>query len=262
VAVRRRPARGAPGQHFLRSSRLASALVREARVSSDDLVVEVGAGTGVLTNALAATGARVLALELDPRLASGLHGRFGKHSKVTVLDIDARRFDWPEEPFRLVANLPFAGSGELLGHLLRDPSVHLTQADVIVQWEVAAKHSAIWPATLRSAYWKAWFELTITARLARSAFAPTPSVDAAVLRFARRVPPLVPLEDHVRYWRFLTNAFSIRGPMCVGSRRPVTPVQLRRLADTLGFSPDAHARDLDARQWATLFTFVSDSPSP
>ena len=63
MAVRRRPAWGAPGQHFLRSSRLAADLVEEAGVACGDLVVEVGGGTGMLTDALARTGARIVVLE-------------------------------------------------------------------------------------------------------------------------------------------------------------------------------------------------------
>ena len=57
MAVRRRPAQGAPGQHFLRSSRLAAELVHAAGVVRGDLVVDVGAGSGILTRALAETGA-------------------------------------------------------------------------------------------------------------------------------------------------------------------------------------------------------------
>ena len=253
MAVRQRPAREAPGQHFLRSSRLASGLVREAGVARGDLVVDVGAGSGVLTRALADAGARVLALEIDPPLARELQRRFRSNPRVTVLQIDALRFEWPDDPFAVVANFPFTGSSELLGRLLRNPANSLLQADVIVQWEVAAKHSAIWPATLRGAYWRAWFDLSIVARLARTAFTPTPAVNAAILRIRRRANPLVRVDESDCYWRFLTEAFRTRGPLARGIRSHLTPTQVRRVADVHGFSPDAHARDLDAVQWARLF---------
>lgn len=254
MAVRQRPTQGAPGQHFLRSSRLAAELVRDAGVDPGGLVVDIGAGTGVLTRALVDAGAHVLALEADPRLAAELRRRFPR-GRVTVVEADARRWTWPGEPFAVVANLPFSGSGEILSSLLRDPRAGLRGADVIVQWELAAKHAAVWPATMRATYWRAWFDVGIVARLARSAFSPPPSVDAAVLRFTRRARPLVPPDEHERYRRLLSDAFRAQAPLQRALRGRLTPRELRRLASLLGFDPASHARDLDPRQWAALFSY-------
>ena len=98
MAVRRRPARGARGQHFLRSKRLAADLVADAELARGDLVLEIGGGTGVLTEALAQAGARVLVLERDPALVTQLHGRFGRRPGITVVQADASEHDWPDEP--------------------------------------------------------------------------------------------------------------------------------------------------------------------
>jgi 23S rRNA (adenine-N6)-dimethyltransferase len=255
VAVRQRPTRGAPGQHFLRSSRLAAELVRDAGIAAGELVVDVGAGSGVVTEALLASGARVLALELDAALAAGLRDRFAGRD-IDIANVDARGFEWPSERFSVVSNLPFAGSGEILASLLRDPSTGLRQADVIVQWELAQKHAAVWPATMRATYWRAWFDVTIVGRLSRHAFAPPPSVDAAVLRVARRVSPLVPLAAHCAYRSFLADAFEARAPLGRALRERISPRELRRLAAVLGFDPAAHPRDLDARQWAGIFAYA------
>jgi 23S rRNA (adenine-N6)-dimethyltransferase len=243
-----RPARGAPGQHFLRSSRLAEELVRDAAVAAGERVVEIGAGTGVLTRALARTGAEVIALELDPALASALRRRFAGAPNVTVVEADALRWRWPTGAFAVVANLPFARSGALLARLLGDPVAGPERAHVIVQWELAAKHASVWPTTQRGAYWRAWYELAIAGRLSRTAFTPPPSVDAAVLRAARRVTPLVPPEQAGAYWTFLSDAFR-RGEL----RRLVPPLRVKRLAPVLGFAPHARPRELDARQLAALF---------
>lgn len=259
MAVERRPARGAPGQHFLRSSRLAAELVRDANVAPGELVVDVGAGTGVLTCALLDAGTRVVALELDPALADQLRRRL-QGRNVTVLEVDARRWDWPAEPFSVVSNLPFAGSGAILDELLRDPRTGLRQADLIVQWEFARKHSAVWPATLRGTYWRAWFELTIVARLARSAFSPPPDVEAAVLHLARRPSPLVPEEDHERYRRFVGEAFRSQTSLARALRPWLTPRELRRSAALLGFDASSSPRDVDARQWARLFALARTRP--
>jgi len=256
VAVRRRPAREAPGQHFLRSRELAADLVAEAALTHGNRVVEIGGGTGVLTDALARTGAAVVVVERDHRLAVALRDRFAGVGTVRVVEADALRFAWPTEPFHVVANLPFAGSGAILARLLADPHVPLQRACVIVQWEFASKHARIWPATLRGTYWRAWHDVSIGRRLDRSAFAPPPSVDTALLRVERHDSPLVPVDLHAAYLRFLTTAFASSAPLRQHLRGRLSPLEVKRLAASLGFAPDARARELDATQWARVFAFA------
>jgi 23S rRNA (adenine-N6)-dimethyltransferase len=251
-----RPTQGAPGQHFLRSSRLAAGLVRDAGVAPGDLVVDVGSGTGLITRALVEAGARVVAVEADRRLASALERRFDERD-VIVVAADARRFAWPTEPFSVVANLPFAGSGAILASLLGDPTGELRHVDAIVQWELAQKEAAVWPATLRSTYWRAWHEIAIVARLSRRAFAPAPSVDAAVLRVTGRPLPLLPTAEHRSFRHFLERAFRSNAPLDRALRGQISRRELRRLAPVLGFDETARPRDLDARQWASLYAFAS-----
>jgi 23S rRNA (adenine-N6)-dimethyltransferase len=242
VAVRPRSQRGR-GQHFLRSSRLAAELVRAAGIERDDLVLDIGAGTGVLTAALARCSDRVVAVEIDAELSEGLRRRF---PSVDVLIADARRVPLPREPFKVVANLPFGGATAILRRLL-DPVVPLETADVIVEWAVAAKRAAVWPSTQLGAYWGAWFELSVARRLPRCVFGPPPSVDAAVLRAVRRSEPLVQVADSRAYDRFLAGAFRD------GLRAVVPGTRLKRMEAELGIDRRAHPRDLDARQWTALF---------
>jgi 23S rRNA (adenine-N6)-dimethyltransferase len=253
VAVVRRSSGSARGQHFLRSRRLAADLVRDAEVTSADLVVDVGAGFGVLTRALADTGARVIAVERDTALASGLRARFADRPLVSIVEADALAWRLPVDPFKVVANLPFAGSGAILSRLLRGP---VAQADVIVEWGFAQKHVAVWPSTLKGTYWRAFYDVAILRRLDRSAFSPRPSVDAAVVRFTRRGKPLVGAGESDRYWRFLAGAFRSKNPI----RGALTPLQAKRLAPALGFSLKASPRDLDARQWAAVYSLGRARP--
>ncbi len=256
MAVRRRPAGEAPGQHFLRSKQLAGDLVANAEVARGDLVVEIGGGTGVLTQALVRAGAVVVVVERDPALAARLRARFARLAAVTIVEADAAEHPWPKEPFAVVANLPFSRSGAILARLLEDPRIPLRRAHVIVQWEFAAKHAAVWPATLRATYWRAWYDVAIARRLDRTAFSPPPNVDGAVLRFERRSRPRLGLEAHEAYWSFLSAAFAARQPIRRGLRPALSPLQVKRLAPALGFASEAHPRDVDAEQWAQLFAFA------
>ena len=208
-----------------------------------DLVVEIGPGRGRLTAELARTGARVHAVELDERLAAALRGRW---ANVEVTCADALHVPWPNEPFAIVANVPVHVTTELLRRVL-EPSVRLVRADLIVEWGYAVKRATIWPTSVLSVYWNAWYEFALVRRLDASCFTPRPAVDAAVLRVIRREEPLVAPAAAGDYERFLRRGFAR------GIRAIVPPKRLRSLADTLGFDAAAAPRELDAFQWAALF---------
>jgi 23S rRNA (adenine-N6)-dimethyltransferase len=202
-------------------------------------VVDIGAGSGRLTSPLARAAREVIAIELDSRAARGLAGRW---ANVRVIEGDATKLPLPREPFRVVANLPFDGSGELLQLLLGDPSGSLQRADLIVEWGVAVKRGLPWPSTARGVLWGCGFEMRVARRLPRALFEPHPSVDAGVLVATRRPAPLVPPALAEAYGRFVAAGF----------RHGVVRVAGAPAVRALGVDPAA-ARDLDAHHWAELF---------
>ena len=223
------------------------------------LVLDLGAGGGALTRALADAGARVRAVELDQAALKQLEVRFGVDPRVEVVAGDATRLPLPAEPFAVVANLPFAAGTAVLRRLLGDPRVPLTQLDAIVEWGLAAKRTAVWPSTLLGCLWGAWYGLSLVRRVPRGCFAPPPSVDAAVLRAARRQEPLVPPEEAAAYEALLQRAFTSRGPL----ERVLPRSLVHRAALALGFDRHATARDLDVRQWPAVYAAVrSATPRP
>jgi 23S rRNA (adenine-N6)-dimethyltransferase len=242
VAGRRPPGARPPhahNQHFLRSSALAAEIVRDALIEPYDLVLDLGAGSGRLTAELACVAGRVIAVELDPRLADRLRGRW---ANVDVVQGDAARLELPGEPFRVVANLPFSRTTDLLHLLLDDPRTRLVRADLVVEWGVARKRALPWPSTLNGVVWGAFWEPAVTRRLPSRSFEPPPGVDAGVLVFRRRAVPLVAPHLVRAYRAFAARGFR-HGPAAIASRR-----ELKRAA---GAVPEA--RELDAHQWAELF---------
>ena len=253
----RRARRRSSSQNFLRSGTLVRELVRDAGVAPGDVVVEIGAGGGRLTQELALAAARVYAVEIDPVWAARLRERFAATGTVRVVEHDFTTWRLPAEPFTVVANLPFSGSAAILGRLLDDPAVELRRADLVLEWGAACKRARVWPSTLRGAYWGAWYEFSIARRLPGVLFEPAASVDAGVLTARRRPRPLVAAEDAVAFSAFVRAGFrpgarDLRGALSsFASRR-----ELNRLLDRLGALRDASARDLDGHQWASLFALV------
>jgi 23S rRNA (adenine-N6)-dimethyltransferase len=219
-------------------------------------VLDLGAGGGALTRALADAGAHVRAVELDPAALRQLRTRFGGDPRVEVVGADATVVPLPDEPFAIVANLPFASGTAILRRLLGDPRVPLTQLDAIVEWGLAAKRTAVWPSTLLGCAWGAWYELRLVRRVPRACFAPPPSVDAAVLRATRRDEPLVPPTEAAAFAAMLHRAFAAQRPL----DRVLPRGLVRRAAHELGFDPRATARDLDVRQWSRLYRLYTSRP--
>jgi 23S rRNA (adenine-N6)-dimethyltransferase len=139
-------------------------------VSRGDLVLDIGAGDGALTEPLLERGARVIAVELHPGRAATLRRRFG--SAVRVVQTDASDLRLPRRPFRVVANPPWAITDPLLRRLLH-PRSRLVRADLVLKRSVARRLAATGAVDGHI--------LRAGATVPRRAFRPPPPTDGRVL---------------------------------------------------------------------------------
>jgi 16S rRNA (adenine1518-N6/adenine1519-N6)-dimethyltransferase len=186
------------GQNFVIDANTVRRIVREAGVGPDDVVLEVGPGLGSLTLALLETGARVVAIEIDERLATRLPVTVAEHApealdRLDVVTADALRVtEVPgPPPTTLVANLPYSVSVPVLLHLLTLlPS--LERGLVMVQAEVADRLAAgpgskVYGIPSVKAAWFA--EVRRAGTVGRHVFWPEPNVDSGLVSWVRRDPP-------------------------------------------------------------------------
>jgi 16S rRNA (adenine1518-N6/adenine1519-N6)-dimethyltransferase len=186
------------GQNFVIDANTVRRIVREAGVGSDDVVVEVGPGLGSLTLALLEGGARVVAIEIDERLATRLPVTVAEHApdaldRLHVVTADALRVtEVPgPPPTTLVANLPYNVSVPVLLHLLTLlPS--LERGLVMVQAEVADRLAAgpgskVYGIPSVKAAWFA--DVRRAGTVGRHVFWPEPNVDSGLVSWVRRDPP-------------------------------------------------------------------------
>lgn len=184
------------GQNFVIDSNICTKIVRIAGVTKEDIVLEIGPGLGSLTLALLSTGASVIAVEIDARLAKQLPTTVARHfehpEKLTLLHQDAMSLkSLAVQPTVLVANLPYNVSVPVLLHLLEVfPS--LRTGVVMVQAEVADRLIGR-PGTKEygipsvKAAW--WAEVKGAGSISRSVFWPVPNVDSKLVSFVRRPTP-------------------------------------------------------------------------
>ena len=246
------------GQNFLIDPNIVDRIVRTAEVGAGDRVVEVGAGTGTLTAAVAGSGAFVRTYESDERLRPILDETVGGLDNVEVCFEDALAADLESDlspgPWVLVANLPYNIGARLLIDVLRDvPAIE--RAVVMLQREVATR--LVSPPGANT-YGLSTVSVALRAKVTRAfnvppaVFLPKPEVESSVI-VIQRIPPS-PLADGADV--IAAAAFNQRRKML---RRSLTSV----LADPVtvieaaGLNPESRAEDLSAADFLRIAAAVN-----
>ena len=188
------------GQNFLIDPNMLDSLVRSAGVVEGDTVLEIGPGTGTLTERMLAAGARVQAIELDHRLAGYLRDeRFKDDKAFSLLEADACRTDLDalmgETPFRCVANLPYSCSSQLLASLTsmtnQPQDIHvLLQKEMADRLTAKAGTKEYGVLTVRLGL---LYEISTVKTIPKNVFFPPPEVVSAFVRM--RLRPKRPPRD-------------------------------------------------------------------
>jgi 16S rRNA (adenine1518-N6/adenine1519-N6)-dimethyltransferase len=246
-------ARRALGQCFLNDRRVLAAIAAAATAGGEPVVIEIGAGLGALTEALADTGARVLAIERDQGLVRVLETTFRDRPSVEIVSGDATALSFadlaPDAVRPAVAgNLPYSVTSPLLLALLHQRA-RLGPATVMIQREVAERLLA-GPGTKAygslSILFRLHSDLTEVLEVPPSAFWPAPKVHSTVLRLVWRAAPRVALRDPAFFESVVRAAFgqrrkTLRNALgsAFGRERVVeaglrSGISLERRAETLG----------------------------
>lgn len=182
-------------------------------VSETDIVVEIGAGLGILTEALAGRSRQVLAIERDRDLAEVLRRELGDNAKIEILEANALTFDFSrrDEPVTVVGNLPYNISSPLIFHLLEHRQ-SIRTATLMLQREVATRLVAE-PGSkaygIPSVLCQRAADIRVCFQVPAEAFVPRPRVASTVVRLTMRAVPLVDV-DPVVFQAVVRAAFGVR----------------------------------------------------
>jgi 23S rRNA (adenine-N6)-dimethyltransferase len=153
-------------------------------------VLDLGAGLGAVTRPLAETGARVIAVERDERIARRLAHRMAPWPRVTVITGDALTVPLPGRPYRVVASIPFAITTALLRRLAGS---RMVAAELAVERGAGRRLAASPPVRHELMSWHRRFAFSLGPVIPARSFRPAPPVDAVVLRIHRN--PRAPIKD-------------------------------------------------------------------
>lgn len=232
-------------QNFLIEPNIVRKIVELAEIEPGDAVLEIGPGPGALTTALLNKGARVYAIEIDPRFAAELHNI--QCDNLSVFEADFLTFPLKRlpTPLKVVANLPYHITTPILERIFSVPFTSLT---IMVQKEVADRMSAS-PHTKDfgslSLFVQFHSQLHSSFPVSASCFYPRPQVDSTVIRLD---PKTLPPVDPPAFFSLVHKAFQQRRKMLTSSL-PLPKDTVRQALAAIGTRPDARPEALSLNQW-------------
>ena len=254
-------AKRALGQNFVVDANTVRKIARLANVDNHRHVLEIGAGLGSLTLALAETGALVTAVEVDEQLLPLLRENVDPIDNITVVHADAMKLNWSTlleggDDWALVANLPYNVATPLVADVL-DFVPQVQRMLVMVQKEVGERFCAS-PSTEAYGALSVKVAFHATARIAGivppTVFLPRPNVDSALVEIVRHKEPIDAQINQKELFSLVRMGFAKRRKMLRGSLAGrVSPEQFEE-AD---IAPTARAEELSVYDWMRLARIVN-----
>ncbi|MGZ3593937.1 MAG: 16S rRNA (adenine(1518)-N(6)/adenine(1519)-N(6))-dimethyltransferase RsmA [Syntrophales bacterium] len=207
------------GQCFLEDRNAINKIIRISNIQEGDIVVEIGAGVGLMTESIAKVAGKVIALDIDPKMIAILRQRMAPYRHVDIVEVDVLEYDFssavgelPSRKIKVIGNIPYNISSQILFRLLAYRS-YISSMILMFQKELADRLTATpgtkaygVPTVLVSMYLVCSREMTVPC----SCFYPKPAVMSTVLKMAIREKPQLDLADHDFFFKIAKTVFAKR----------------------------------------------------
>jgi 16S rRNA (adenine1518-N6/adenine1519-N6)-dimethyltransferase len=239
-------------------------IISAAELAPDDVVIEVGAGVGILTLELARRVRQVLAVELDSELASALSQVVAPLSNIRVINADILQVTPAEllwgggafpSRYKVVANLPYYIASAILRHFLEaelKPSSMIVMVQKEVGEAIAARPGRM---SLLAISVQFYGKPIIVGQVAARSFYPPPKVDSVILHIDLADKPRVSVSDKARFFEIVRAGFSaprkqLRNSLAQGLG--LLPTEVAALLEKAEINPQRRAETLDLEEWAKV----------
>lgn len=238
------------GQHFLGDETILKQIVEAADIKETDHIVEIGPGIGVLTKELLARAKQVTAIEIDARLIPLLHTYTGHNPNLHVVKGNALQQSLPNEPYKMVANIPYHITSPLLHHVFLESATTPTSLTLLIQREVAEKICDTKKAGLLTILVHLFGTPRIVTHVPPSAFLPPPKVDSSVLHIDCFTEPLADEATMNEVFRLTKMAFTLKRKK-ISNSLGKQPGGMELLAKT-NIDPNKRPDALTIDEWISL----------
>ena len=257
------------GQNFLVSDEAVERIVESAEISKEDLVIEIGPGLGTLTNELLKKAKKVIAIELDSRMAEILEERFSLFNNFEIINDDVLKVDLVNiiksekenneiKEAKIVANLPYYITTPIIMKLL-ESRLDLESITVMIQKEVAERLCTI-PgekqsgAITYSVYYYA--EAYKVLEVKNTSFIPAPEVDSEVIKLKIRKEPPIKVESEKKLFKIIKYAFMQRRKTLLNALSKCdlfkNKEEIKKIFDELDFDERIRGEELSLEDFAKI----------
>lgn len=238
------------GQHFLIDQTVLEDTLEAAMIKEGERIVEIGPGLGVLTRELLKTGANVTCIELDTRWIFPLKVFTGSPSNLTIIEGNALDIPFPDEPYKIVANIPYHITSPLFRHAFLESPRPPISATLLIQREVAERICDKKDGNLLGLAVSLFGKARIVRHVPPGAFLPPPKVDSSVLHVDCYDAPLVQGKHLEKVLGLSKIAFAQKRKMLNNSIGAL-PDGSERLARA-GIAPTRRPQTLSTEEWIAL----------
>lgn len=247
------------GQNFIVDPGTRDQIAQASGIAPDDEVLEVGAGAGGLTVALARICRRLVAVELDRRLMPVLREVLEGVENVELVEKDILKFDqsatFPQGGHVVAGNIPYNLTGALIRKVLDDPP-RPRLLSLVVQKEVAERWTASSGASLSTVAVQVFAEARIAFTIPASVFTPAPRVDSALVLVNVRDQPAVHVDELRAFFRFVEAVFQGRRKQLGGTLGRINGIGSTAAGARLrakGIDPQRRPQTLSLPEWETIY---------
>lgn len=251
-------------QNFLKDKALIRNLLDKSSIRAKDLVYDIGAGQGIITDELIRKQAKVISFEIDSNLYNKLKEKYQNNPSIQLINGDFLSSTLPNRQYKIFSNIPFNITSAIVKKLVFDRNPP-EEAYLIIQKEAAKKFMGK-PLdksnSLLSILIQCIFDLTIFHEFKRSDFFPTPNVDVVMLKIKHLEQPHVVEKDKDMFYDFVTFAFNQFEPNILqGLKKVLTKQVIIRVSKEYTFSVSSKPSELDFKHWLALFQAFKGSPN-
>ena len=245
-------------QNFLHSKRLVSELLSKSNITSEDTVIEIGPGKGIITEELSKKCAQVIAIEYDKELAHLLQESFANKSNVKIIEHDFLKYKLPNDGiYKICANIPFNLTADIMKKVLEFENPP-TDIYFIMQFEAFLKYAGkpYYCESLRSLLYKPWYTAELIHEFQPSDFHPIPNARICFVHFQKRTKPDV--IESLDYKNFLSYIFSASGnSFKEKTKKLFSYEQQKRICKQIKISMDSSVTEITYEGWIILYDVFS-----
>ena len=238
------------GQHFLVDTDVLEKIVNTAQIEKSDHIVEIGPGIGVLTKELLAKAGKVTAIEIDNRLIPILEVYTDEPDHLEVIQGNALEVPMPDEPYKIVANIPYHITSPLLRHAFLESKTIPTSMTLLIQREVAEKICSEKGGGILTVLVQLFGEPEIITHVPALSFLPPPKVESSVLHVRCFDKPKASPEAIEEIFRLTKLAFSQRRKMISNSIGKMDGGM--ELLEKAGIDSNRRPQTLSVEEWIEL----------